>query len=116
MSRETFSKHKTILYSVETPDDKEVSRGSTSGRYSALKRKDSKTNERIDMADLVQHSKKEATTSRLVNLKIVQMPVETELFGPIVQRRYWKLAVGVSVRMVAWGLDWRPRRKDIAGR
>ena len=69
MSRETFSKHKTILYSVETPDDKEVSRGSTSGRYSALIKEDSKTNERIDMADLVQHSGKEATTSRLENLK-----------------------------------------------
>ena len=73
--QEANQRHKTILYSVVTPDDKEVSRGSTSGRFSALIRKETprRMSEPIG-PDNTQHSKRMQQPVVLKNWKIFGGP------------------------------------------
>ena len=109
------SKHKTILYSVETPDDKEVSRGSTSGRFSALITEDSKTNERVDRADLNQHSKKEQQSVVLKLQNKIRVPVEAEFFAPISIVGVGDPVGIVFGAVVAWELVGSSRTSKING-
>ena len=60
-----------------------MSRGSTSWQFSALIKGDSKTNERVDRADLNQHSKKEQQSVVLKLQNKIRVPVEAEFFAPI---------------------------------
>ena len=109
------SRHKTILYSVETPDDKEVSRGSTSWQFSALIKGNSKTNEWIDRADLTQHSKRKQQSVVLKLENKIRVPVETEFFAPISIAGVGDPVDIVFGAVVAWELVGSSRTSKING-